>query len=175
MKSIFLGGILFIALVFQTTVLPHITLFGVWPDLLLLLTIVFALLRGSDEGKWFGLAAGLLADLFLGRWFGIQTLLKMLVGYSAGWFSGKYFVDHLGVPALLTVAFVSIQELVLYIMSRSSGELSWQLGWFFRSVWPWVLLYSLVLMPWIYQAMLRINPRVRRNEFTSNRAKRPGR
>ncbi len=175
MRTIILGGVLLITLVLQVTVLPHLPLFGIWPDLFLLLTIAFSLLCGSGEGKWFGLAAGLISDLFLGRWFGVQALLKMLVGYSVGWFAGKFFVDHLGVPIVMTVICVTLQELLLYLMARSSGGLPWQLGWFFSSVWPWVLVYSVVLTPLVYKAMLRVNPSGRRLDLSSDRLRSPRR
>lgn len=175
MRNIILGGILLLALVLQVTVLPHLPLFGVTPDLLLLITIAYALLRGSDEGKWFGLVAGLAADLFLGRWFGVQALLKMLAGYSVGWFAGKYFIDHLGIPILMTLLGVTAQEFLLYMMTRISSGLPWQFGWFFTSAWPWLLLYNLMLIPWIYRLMLKFNTSMRRVELTTNRSKRPGR
>ncbi len=175
MRTIILGGILLIVLVLQVTVLPHLPLFGVWPDLLLLFTIAFSLLRGADEGKWFGLVAGLIADLFLSRWFGLQALIKMLAGYSVGWFAGKFFADHLGVPMVMAFVCVTAQEFVLYIATRSSGGLPWQIGWFFSSIWPWILVYSLALMPWIYRLMLRLNTNVRRMELTTNRSRRPRR
>jgi rod shape-determining protein MreD len=75
-----------VALVLQTTLFPHLAWRGVVPDLVLLVVVATALVRGSQHAMVLGFFAGLLLDLappadhVAGRW----ALALMLVGYVAG-------------------------------------------------------------------------------------------
>lgn len=169
MKALVFGGMILIALAVQTTILAHLAFFGARPDVLLILVISFALLRGPDEGKWFGLAGGLVSDLFLTRLFGMQTLIKMLTGYWAGSLAGKFFSENWGIPMAASAIFTGIQETVLYGLSRYVGGLPWELGLFVRTALPRAIAYNLLLTPWIYLVVSRINNRFRRRELTTSR------
>jgi rod shape-determining protein MreD len=66
---------LLIALVlFQTTVMPHIHILGVQPDLLLMVVTSWSLLRGAEAGMLWALIAGVALDLVSGAPFGMSTL-----------------------------------------------------------------------------------------------------
>jgi rod shape-determining protein MreD len=75
-----------VALVLQTSVLSHLAVQGVVPDLVLLVVVGAALVHGSELGLVVGFGAGLLLDLappadhVAGRW----ALALMVVGYVAG-------------------------------------------------------------------------------------------
>ena len=74
------------ALVLQATVLPHLAWRGVVPDVVLLVVVATALVKGSQVAMVTGFAAGVLldvappADHVAGRW----ALALVLVGYVAG-------------------------------------------------------------------------------------------
>ena len=71
--------------VLQTTVFSSgLRVFGVTPDLGLLLTIAVACALGSERGAAFGFVAGLAVDLFLSTPLGVSALTFALVGYGAG-------------------------------------------------------------------------------------------
>ncbi|MDQ1357478.1 MAG: rod shape-determining protein MreD [Acidimicrobiaceae bacterium] len=80
-----LGGLLVLALVLQTTVVPDLRILGVCADLLLLCTVCAALVGGPELGGLVGFAAGLLADLFLTTTpLGLSALAFSVVGYAVG-------------------------------------------------------------------------------------------
>jgi rod shape-determining protein MreD len=80
-----LGGLLFVALLLQTTVASDLRIRGVSPDFMLLLTICAGLAGGPDTGAVVGFLAGLLIDLFLHATpFGLSALTYCLVGYAVG-------------------------------------------------------------------------------------------
>ena len=68
----------------QISFVGDLSLFGVHPDLLLLLAIAAGLTGGPGRGVVVGFAAGVIADLFLHTRFGVATLASTLVGYAAG-------------------------------------------------------------------------------------------
>ena len=47
----------------QSTVMPHLTIMGVKPDLMLLAVMSWSLLRGSEEGLVWAFIGGLALDL----------------------------------------------------------------------------------------------------------------
>lgn len=75
-----------VALVLQVTVFPHFAWHGVVPNLVLLVVVGAALVRGAQFAMVLGFVAGVLLDLappadhIAGRW----ALALLLVGYVAG-------------------------------------------------------------------------------------------
>jgi rod shape-determining protein MreD len=73
------------AVVLQTTVFSTgLRVFGVVPDIGLVLTVAIAYQQGSERGAAFGFAAGLAIDLFLDTPIGLSALSFALVGYGVG-------------------------------------------------------------------------------------------
>ena len=62
----------------------HIRLFGASPNLVLLLTVSWVLLRGRGEGILIGLVGGLMLDAFSGAPFGLATGSLVIVTYLTG-------------------------------------------------------------------------------------------
>lgn len=58
--------------------------FGVTPDVELVLTVAVAYYLGPERGAVFGFVAGLVIDLFLNTPFGLSALSFALVGYGIG-------------------------------------------------------------------------------------------
>jgi rod shape-determining protein MreD len=76
------------AAVLQFAVLSQVRVFGVAPDLFVVLTVLGGLVGGRHTGASTGFAAGLTADLLLpGFPFGLSTLVFTVVGYLAGWYA----------------------------------------------------------------------------------------
>jgi rod shape-determining protein MreD len=71
--------------VLQTTVFSAgLRVFGVMPDLGLVLTVAVAYYLGADRGAAFGFLTGLAVDLFLSTPLGLSALSFALVGYGIG-------------------------------------------------------------------------------------------
>lgn len=83
--------VLLVALVVQVSVLPHLAVRGVVPDLVLLVVVAVGLRHGSEPAMVLGFAGGLLLDLVppadhvAGRW----ALALLAAGYLAGRMSGR--------------------------------------------------------------------------------------
>ncbi len=67
--------------------LSHLTLWGAWPDVVLLFVAYTALRRGRVAGAVTGFTAGLAMDLLVNpATLGINTVLKTLLGFVIGLF-----------------------------------------------------------------------------------------
>jgi rod shape-determining protein MreD len=78
------AALLLAAYVVQIGFLNDLRIFGVRPELLLLVTICAGLVGGSSRGAGVGFAAGLLSDLLLNGSFGTTALCFTLVGFGVG-------------------------------------------------------------------------------------------
>ena len=73
-----------VALVLQIGLVTDLRIYGVHPDLMLLLAVCAGLEGGPGRGAGVGFACGLLFDLFLPGRFGVTALALTLTGYGAG-------------------------------------------------------------------------------------------
>jgi rod shape-determining protein MreD len=89
MSAVRIGGLavlLLVLIAIQDAALRYVAVWGVVPNLALLVVIAAAVVRGSDYGAGIGFIAGLLLDLVppasgtAGRW----ALALVIVGYLAG-------------------------------------------------------------------------------------------
>lgn len=79
-----LGTLMLLALLTQTSLLPHLRIGGVIPDVMVVVTVAVAVRRGPEYGAMFGFVAGLLIDLFLQVPAGLSALAYSIVGYAVG-------------------------------------------------------------------------------------------
>jgi rod shape-determining protein MreD len=80
-----IGLVVLTAALLQTALFPHLALAGFRPDLLLLVTAMFALRDGPITGTGVGFASGLLHDLLiLEGSVGVFTAVVTGIGYAIG-------------------------------------------------------------------------------------------
>jgi rod shape-determining protein MreD len=88
-------------LIAQVAVFPHLQLFGVVPDLGLLVAIAVGYKYGPEAGALTGFFAGLGYDLFLETPLGLCAISYALVGYFMGVIEGGLFRSPRWLPSLL--------------------------------------------------------------------------
>jgi rod shape-determining protein MreD len=79
-----LSLVVLVALGIQTAVLHRLAVFGVHPDLMLLVAVTAGLLGGTGEGALVGFGAGLAIDVYLQTPMGLSAFAFALAGYGAG-------------------------------------------------------------------------------------------
>lgn len=79
-----LGLYLILLTVVQTTVLPHLRIFGVVPDLGLVAAVALAIRYGPETGAVFGFFAGLATDAFLQTPLGLAAFSFGMTAYLVG-------------------------------------------------------------------------------------------
>jgi len=103
-RSVRLAGLVVFVVIVQVTVFPHLRLFGVVPDLGLLLALAVGYQEGPEAGAIVGFAAGFGFDLFLETPLGLDALTYALVGYTIGVLESGLFRSPRWMPSFLGAA-----------------------------------------------------------------------
>jgi rod shape-determining protein MreD len=110
------------AFLLQTTVFSEVTLVGAKPELLYLVTIVFALLEGPATGATVGFVSGMAQDFFLNTPKGITALTLVLLGYIVGLLRTYIVSPSPVLPTILvaigTFAGVMFHSLVSFLLGQ---------------------------------------------------------
>ena len=153
-----IGAFLVGLFVLQISFIPLISRYGTGPDLMILVTVAYAFIRGSQFGGFVGLLLGLLTDIATGSYFGMHTMIYFLLGNICGIFSDHMYKEQIFFPILLAVlASVGSHFLCLCIV--------YALGYKFSilthviSVLPFFLLYQLIFSYPVYWATYIMNKR----------------
>jgi rod shape-determining protein MreD len=148
----------------QSTLLPHLKVLGVQPDLVLLMVVSWSLLRGAEEGMLWALIGGLALDILSSARLGVNTLPLLLIGFLTGlWQRGIVRQDVL-VPFLaIPVATVVYQSAMVALLKLFGWPGTWSAS-FVHSVLPSMLLNTL-LMPVAYVLMRGIHRRTHRESI----------
>lgn len=96
------------AFLLQTTIFKTIALADVVPNLMLVITISYAYLRGRTSGLVIGFASGIMLDMMYGSVIGLYAFIFMTLGFLVGFCRKLYFTDTLLLPTVL----IAISDLV---------------------------------------------------------------
>ncbi|HEY5586564.1 MAG TPA: rod shape-determining protein MreD [Ruminiclostridium sp.] len=86
----------------QVTLLNFISIFGVAPNLVIILIVSVSLLEGSVYGSTVGFFIGLCLDAVIGIALGYHALIGMLLGWSLGNINKRLFKENIFVMAICT-------------------------------------------------------------------------
>ena len=100
--------LIIICFILQCTVFQALSLAGIAPNLLLIVTSSLGFMRGEKEGMAVGLFSGLLTDIFFGRLFGFYSLLYLFLGYGSGLFHRMFYDEDIKLPMI----WITLSELV---------------------------------------------------------------
>jgi len=136
-----------LAVLFAASLSAGATLFGGAPDVVCVVVVSIALLRGPELGALAGFGAGLALDALTWQPLGLAALVYCLVGYSAGSL-GERLSDHAPLSPLIVVAVESLLARAgLAVLGFLLGsELSVQVG-FSLSALPSAALDVLLAIP----------------------------
>ena len=154
MKFFIIFILLLIIMLIQTTVLSFIRVGGVQPDLVLLVVIFNAFLRGSREGAFLGFLAGLFQDILIGNYIGFNALAKMGAGYMVGFAESKLFKDNIFVLVAVSFLATLISQIIYYTLLSVLDVMVPPFWALFRIMLP-VSLYNTILAPIFYKLFYR--------------------
>ena len=154
-RSVGTSLLILTALLLQTTLLPHLALFRVAPDLMLVVVICISLVRGPSSGATAGFVGGMLRDLLLDAPTGLSALAYVTVGYVVGAIrpyvqSSSVTVPLIGVFAgsVVGTAFYTMLALLLGVPAQPIDRLA--------QVILLTGVYNTLLVPFAYPLVRRV-------------------
>lgn len=135
-----------LAALIQVSFLPTLEVAGVVPNLMVVLTVGWALLQDTRSALLWALIGGLWLDLLSGGPFGLQTISLLAVAYVAGLGGGTIFRAHLVLPVVMTLVGTVVYSLVTLLAYLVMG----------RELPPAGLLLRLLALEMAYNTVLMI-------------------
>ena len=155
-RSIITGVLIIVLFAFQISLFGHLDLVGPSPNLMMIVCVSFAMLRGSRGGMITGFFCGLLTDAFTTGPIGFYALLYLYTGYFSGRVYRKFYPENLMIPlgmiALADALFNIVCYGILYL-TRSRYNV---LFYLFRVIVPETL-YTLIAALLVYPLILWLN------------------
>ncbi|MCR5743625.1 MAG: rod shape-determining protein MreD [Lachnospiraceae bacterium] len=159
-------AIIFISFVLQTSVFPMMTFLQSTPNIMLILTFTFAILRGREEGLIVGVICGLLMDFGSGGLIGFYGLFYMFVGYLLGFLSQHINEDTPIVPIVLAVVCEMLFHFYVFMFRYLlRGRLGF--GTYFNNIMLAEIIITTVLALFIYGLLLLGNDKLEAYEQRS--------
>ena len=149
--------LILLTFVLQTTLMQTFAIASVSPNLPIILTVSFALMRGKREGMFVGAFFGILMDIFYGPVLGFHMLLFTYVGYFNGFCYRIFYDDDIKMPVLLIAFSDLVYDLVVYLFQ-----------FFFRGriIIPEVIYTALITLV-VYRLLLALNHKLEKAEQRS--------
>ena len=149
----------------QTTVFQSLALAGEVPNLMLVVVVAIAYMRGKKEGMYVGFASGMLIDLIYGDLIGMNAVLMVSVGYLVGICNEIYYRDQLSVPIVLVGVSDFLFNFVFYIFNFLLRGRFHVLYYIWYTILP-EMVYTVLVACVLYKVLHSINYRLECKEDT---------
>lgn len=156
--------LLVVVALIQATVMPHLLVWGVFPNLPLLVVVSWSLLRGAREGVVWGFVAGVAVDIFSSAPFGAATLSLMAVGFLSGLGQATVFRAHFVWPLIVMFLTTIVSGVIFLVVVQIAGQSVTWLESFLRIIVPSALLNAL-LTPLVFVPMRFLYTRFRHDDM----------
>ncbi|MFR8548643.1 MAG: rod shape-determining protein MreD [Lachnospiraceae bacterium] len=155
-RKITMAVLILVSIILQSTVCQMIAIASIKPNLLIILTVSFGLMRGRRDGMLTGFFCGLLTDIFFESVLGFNAFIYMWVGYFSGYFYRIFYDDDIKTPLLLIsvsdVAYGVVQYGFRFLL-RGRIDFFYYLG---RVILP-EMFYTLILTILCYRILYAVN------------------
>lgn len=155
LNTIIILLIIIINFIFQSTILPRLSLFGVVPNTGLIIVVLISLLKGKGIGSIVGLLIGLLQDIIFSTVIGVNGIIYFFIAYIIGVNEGKLTKDNMLIPIFITFLSTLSYHLLYYVFMFFLGH-SINFSIFFKKVVLLETLYNSILSILFYKFFNRI-------------------
>ncbi len=100
----------------QSTILEYLEIFNVRPNILIVLMVIVALLRGTVESAGMGLFFGLTMDILMGKTLGWYALIFFLVSIPISMINEKLYREKFLVLVTFTFSATIIIETLFFLI-----------------------------------------------------------
>lgn len=149
---------LLVAFIIESTIFVQYQPFGIVPDLLMIIVICGALIKGSRYGMELGLYAGVVQDLLIGN-FGVSIIINVFIAYIVGTLENKIVKEQLLVPVIVTF-FITIAHEILYLFLSEQLIFSIPILWALKmKIFPLAAVNALLIIP-IYFCFFKLERKI---------------
>ncbi|MDD2619178.1 MAG: rod shape-determining protein MreD [Syntrophomonadaceae bacterium] len=144
-----------LAIFFQSTLFNSYSIKGTIPDIVLIFVVFYSLLNNSSKGAAYGFLCGLLEDLYMGRFIGINALSKALTAYAIGRLQGNVFKENILVGVIAVLMGTVINSLLLVGISLAVSDIYNIDAGLFISIFLQCVYNSIIAVPayiWYYNS-----------------------
>ncbi|MDD7014962.1 MAG: rod shape-determining protein MreD [Spirochaetales bacterium] len=118
LKSLCFSTLVFLcASLFDAAILSNITILPALPDLSLLCLLYIAINNGKLAGETCGFISGLFIDFLSAAPFGLNCIIRTLIGYLCGIFAKTLNLNGIFIPAALGFIVTIFKALVVWVLS----------------------------------------------------------
>lgn len=155
--------IILICFLLQTALFRYLDLANIVPNLLLIPTVSFGMMRGRKEGMLVGFFSGLLLDIFFGSVIGPYALLYMYLGYINGFFHRVYYMEDILLPMLMVGANDLVYNVIVYVVAYLLRN-RLDIGFYVLHVILPEIIYTMIMTLILYKPLVKINRWLKRKE-----------
>ncbi len=114
-RAIVIFVLIIISFLIQSTLFSFHSAKGFAPNLLLILTMSFGIMRGRKEGMLTGFFCGFLYDVFFGTLIGPYMFLFMIIGYLDGAFHKEFLMEDVMMPVIIITVDEFFFNFIVYV------------------------------------------------------------
>ncbi|MCR5002345.1 MAG: rod shape-determining protein MreD [Lachnospiraceae bacterium] len=156
LRKIIVAAMIITGYLLQTTLFKAITLAGIVPNILLIITSSFGFMRGKNEGMFIGFFSGLIIDIFFGRIMGFYALVYMFIGFVNGFFRRIFYPEDIKLPMILIGFSDLLYSFLCYIfLFMLRGKL--HLSYYFVHIMLPEVVYTVLVTLIIYKIILSVD------------------
>jgi rod shape-determining protein MreD len=159
-RVITLALLIIINFVLQSTVFGYHSAHSITPNLLLILTMSFGIMRGRREGMLVGFFSGLLVDVFFNTLIGPYMLLYMVIGYVNGFFHQNFMLEDVLFPLIVVIVDDYVFNTCVYVFAYMLKNRLEYGSYFVKIILPEMLATALLTII-IYKLYVYINRRLK--------------
>ena len=145
-----------ISFLLQSTVLSIYSINGMAPNLMLILTMSFGIMRGRREGMLTGLCCGFLYDVYYGSLLGPYMLLFMIISFLNGYFHKDFLMEDIMLPLFIIIVddfvFCFVQYIFYFLLRNKTN-----LMFYFVNVFLPQILFTVIATIIVYRLYVLIN------------------
>jgi len=134
----------------ESAVLANISVLPVVPDLALICVLYFSIENGKLMGEATGFVSGVFLDFLSACPFGLNCLLRTIIGFIGGIFNKTLNTEGFFIPALLGFCATVLKAILLWIISLlyPSSVVAYNP---FTIVFLFELLFNTILTPFVFK------------------------
>ena len=155
--------IVIVGFLLQSSVFSAISMGGIVPNILIIITSSFGFMRGKNEGMVIGFLCGLIMDVFYGDILGFYALVYLVIGYLNGFFRSIFYPEDIKLPMILiTASELAYCFLCFIFLFMLRGK--FHLGYYFVHIFLPEIAYTILVTLLIYKGILFVNERLENRE-----------